>query len=132
VYEPIAYQPSSTSWMLNLTLEALYSFCYVSVMLVLPYMLQINRISKVYLSLPMVPLFLGPCPGQTSAFNPAMVYALWFVRACSSLHTHSSSFSSLPLDRIVGPLVGATVAAMVCSVFFPDDTASWKRNPHCL
>jgi len=127
VYDPIFYQP--TWWVENLAFESLWNFFYVLIMLTAPYLLQVNRINKIFLSLPLIPLFFLASPAQTSSFNPAIVYAFWFIKGCSSLYMNSST---IPIDRIVGPLIGAIIAAVVSNMYFPDDAASWKRNLNIL
>jgi glycerol uptake facilitator-like aquaporin len=123
VIAPIPYQ--SSWWLQNLVMEVFYNFIYITVMLVLPYLLEVNRISTKAVSLPLVPLFLLKAPLDTCTFNPAIVYALWYVNHCTALF---SGFSVLPSERIIGPILGAVLAGVFCNIYFPDDPNSWARR----
>jgi hypothetical protein len=93
--------------------------------LVLPHLLDINGITSKLISLPIIPLFFIKTPLETSTFNPAIVYALWYVNNCTSL---VAGFASLQAERIVGPLLGSVMAAMVCNEYFPVDSNSYSRR----
>lgn len=105
--------------------ESLWNFFYVLIILTVPYIIEVNRVNKCFLSLPVAPFLLCTSPLQTSTFNPAIVYALWFLRGCSSMYMN---VTALQIDRIMGPLLGAVFAAVICNLYFPDDANSWKRN----
>jgi hypothetical protein len=123
VVQPLTYQ--SAWWLNNLLLEIVANFLYITILLVLPYILEINRITTKLVAVPIIPLLLLKAPFDTCTFNPAIVYALWYVNSCSSLFTN---FSSLPVERIVGPILGALFAGIFCSRYFPDDPNSWTRK----
>lgn len=123
IIQPLPYHTSW--WMQNLIVEIVMNFAFVSLLLIVPYILEINRITTKLVSLPIVPLFLIKAPLDTCTFNPAITYALWYVNHCSSL-THN--FVSLPLERIIGPLLGALFAGIFCNIYFPDDPNSWMRK----
>ena len=48
-----------------------------------------------------------------SAFNPAIVYGLWYVTGATT------SFYAL-VPHVVGPLLGAALAGIVIGSYFPD------------
>lgn len=123
VVQPLQYQ--STWWIQNLLMEIVVNFIYITILLVLPYIFEINRITTKLVSLPIVPLLLLKAPFDTATFNPAIIYALWYVNSCSSLY---SNFSTLPLERIIGPILGALFAGIFCNRYFPDDPNSWTRK----
>lgn len=123
MFAPIDYANSSS--LLGLLYEFALSFCYCLVLLVLPYLFDANRSTRYLLSLPVVPLLFIRTPAHTSTLNPSIVYALWYVNNCASLLNYSRS---LPWDRILGPILGAVLAGIVCSVYFPDDPKSWTRS----
>lgn len=121
--EPLVYH--QTWWVQNMFLESTWNFFYVLIILTVPYIIQVNRANNFLLSVPIVPLLLCTTPLETSTFNPAVTYALWYLRGCSSLYMN---ISTLQIDRIVGPLLGAVLAAIISNLYFPDDANSWKRN----
>lgn len=111
------------SWRVgNLLTEVLVNFLYSSIVLVLPYILEINRIRKELLSIPILPLFFLKFPYETSTFNPTIIYALWFV------NSYTGSKIALPTERLIGPILGAILAGLFCNKYFPDDASSWSRK----
>ncbi|RYY89649.1 hypothetical protein EON63_00285 [archaeon] len=122
VFTPIDYTNSSS--FSGLIYEILLSFCYCLVLLVLPYIFDTNRSHRYIISLPILPLLFIRTPAHTSTLNPSVVYALWYINNCASLVNYSRS---LPWDRILGPILGAVLAGIVCNVYFPDDPKSWTR-----
>ena len=122
VIQPLPYV--STWWLPSIVVEVLINFVYITILLVLPYILEINRITTKLVSLPVIPLLL--C-FHASTFSPAIVYALWYVNNCSSIFMN---FNSLPLERIIGPILGAIFAGVFCNRYFPDDPSSWTRKKH--
>ena len=123
IIAPIPYQ--SSWWLQNLIVEIIFNFIYITVLLVVPYLLEINRITTKIVSLPLVPLFLLKAPLDTCTFNPAIIYGLWYVNNCTSL---LSGFSSLQSERIIGPIIGAILSGIFCNIYFPDDPNSWSRK----
>eukprot|EP01031_Cornospumella_fuschlensis_P031225 gene31225-37736_t len=123
VLTPINYSNSSS--LSGLLYEVVLSFCYCLVLLVLPYIYDRNRYRQQYfISLPILPLLFIRTPAYTSTLNPSVVYALWYINNCGSLVNYSRT---LPWDRILGPILGAVGAGVVCNMYFPDDPKSWTR-----
>jgi len=97
---------------------------YNVIVIALPELLQINRLSKYYLSLPIILLFVGASFGRGGglgcSINPAAEGALL------RLQNHVSvNEVILQLENMCGPLLGAVAAGLFCSKFFPDDEKSW-------
>lgn len=101
-------------------MEITANYIYCMALLVLPYIFEANRVSTKLVSLALLPVLT-----LNAAFNPALAYALWFL---NHSHTISAISSTLPSLRIAAPLVGAMLAGLTCSVFFPDDAKSWSRS----
>lgn len=117
ILRPVVFP--SAHWASTLLLEAGLSFAYCMLLLVLPYILDVNRISSKLVNLPLLPLLLS-----ASTLNPSLVYGLWYLHHCSSFF----SLQALPLERLAGPILGGMAAGLVCNVYFPDDPRSWARS----
>lgn len=72
---------------------------------------------------------------QWCSFNPAAVYALWYVNRNSittptNILASTSAYnnSQIPIDHIIAPMIGAVLAGLLCNYYFPDNPACWKRN----
>jgi hypothetical protein len=111
----------SNMWLTDLAVDTVLNFIYASLMLTLPYLLDVNRIPKPLLNIPVIPLlfFRARC-----AYNPSVVYALWYIQSCSVLR----NTEGFPLTQIVAPLVAAVFAGVLCNIYFPDDPTSWTRR----
>lgn len=120
VFYPISYYNDTFS-VKTLASEILANFLYTLVILVLPYLLDVNRLSTLWINLPLLPLITLL---SDITFNSGVVYGLWYVQSCSVL----TSVGSLPSERIIGPIVGAAFAAILCNKYFPDDPLSWSRK----
>ena len=94
---------------------------YTSVVLVVPDILEVNEMNRYSLSVIILPIMLL-CARVT--FNPAAVYALWFVHGSEN----STGFQAIQPERLVGPMLGSIIGGSFCSHFFPDDPACWKRK----
>ena len=117
MFSPLPYGESW--WISNLIYEILFNFIYITVILVVPHLMEINRINKKCLSLPMLPFLLN-----SSTFNPAILYGLWYVQGCSFIE----NVGTLPIERIAGPIIAAILAGVFCNIYFPDNPASWVRK----
>jgi len=62
-------------------------------------------------------------PDKGTSFNPAVVYALWYINE-GNLHT----YKNLQFERVIAPIVGAVAGGIICRKFIPDDPSSWKRK----
>ena len=89
---------------------------YICVVLILPEILIVNRISKICLSLPFF-FFMG-FYDSGSLLDPSILYALWYV---GGVHLGLPS-TFQPEHIIIGPLGGAVIAGLLCPHFFPDDS----------
>lgn len=125
---PITYTDEDLSYGLvtNVIIVSLYILCSIS----LPSLLETNRLSTKWVSLPIIPLMFFSVPDKTSSFNPAAVYALWLVGNADSSGT-ANEFPLQPL-HIAAPVIGAVLAGLICVQFFPDDPACWMRRSKAL
>lgn len=109
---------NETPWSVPMfVLETALTTLYTVAVLVLPCLLQLNRMKRCWIGVVTLPLVL--VPGM--CYHPAADYALWYVR--------SKGFNNLEiLQHIVGTVVGATCGGIVLSYYFPDDPKSWRRK----
>lgn len=89
-------------------------------MLVLPYLFEINRVSDKWLSVAVLPLFLL----SKSSFNPGQVFGLWYL----SFSSAAENSCNLSIARFLTPLAASIIASWICQVYFPDDPQSWTRS----
>jgi glycerol uptake facilitator-like aquaporin len=101
--------------------ESVVVCLYICFVIVVPELLDVNRMSRSLLSIPIIPIMLLRVPDRGSAFNPAAQYALWYV------YGRLTGEWYLQLEHIVAPIVGAVAAGLICSKFFPDDPTSWRK-----
>lgn len=116
----------------GLLVEAFAVFAYVLMTLVLPELIEVNKLNQQLLSVALFPLVLLRNNGSWCTFNPAIVYALWYVNRTASvpgsLYDVPSVPSMLQLLHIVAPFLGAVLAGLFCNYMFPDSPSSWKRR----
>ena len=100
--------------------ETVANFFYATVILVLPYVLDVNRLHGWYSNIPLLPLLSI----SVSTFNPAILFGLW------ALNTNVLANNDCPLSitRIAGSCLGGLFAGWFCSNYFPDDPSSWTRS----
>ena len=125
VLKPITYGPNNWmfGWIYALSLESLLICIYICIVIALPVMLELNKISPLLLSLPIIPLMFFMLPDQGSTFNPAAIYALWYANGGKTLFD-----SELQPEHIIAPMIGSICAGIICSRYFPDDPNSWKQK----
>jgi hypothetical protein len=111
---------SSESTVSVLIIEFVSNFVLAAVLLVLPYVLEVNRLSEQYINILLLPLFML----SGSSFNPSLIFGLWALN--SSILTVNSC--ALNVLRISGSCFGALVAGWFCGNYFPDDASSWTRS----
>ena len=63
-------------------------------------------------------------PNASVTYNPAAVYALWYLG--------SPNWNDLQIEHIIGPLLGGYLAGQICLYYFPDDPQSWKNRPDII
>jgi glycerol uptake facilitator-like aquaporin len=119
-FEPVLY--NGNQWLEGLLTEAFVVCLYVCVIIGVPELLAVNRMSPYLLSVPILPLLLVRVPDRCSTFNPAALYALWYI---SGNTAHPWSFQ---VEHLIGPILGSVLAGVICSRVFPDDPSCWKRN----
>ena len=61
-------------------------------------------------------------PDRGSIFNPAALYALWYVNG------QTSGQWNFQAEHLIGPILGAIAAGIICSKLFPDDPTSWRKS----
>ena len=132
MFQPVVYDQTKP-W-LGLLVEVVAVFLYIVVVLVLPDILQVNKLNSRLLSLPTLPLmWMFRAPNQTVTFNPAAVYALWYVNrnfgaAVSLRGAITEAANPLQLEHLVGPLLASVLAGLLVNYAFPDDSSSWIRR----
>ena len=111
----------------RLALDSTVVFVFNVVVIALPELLAANRLSRYYLSLPIVVLILGLSVGAGfglgSSLSPAADCALLRLQNQASLDD-----VLIQLENLGGTLIGAIGAGLFCSKFFPDDPQSWRRS----
>lgn len=129
MFEPIVYSHHDSSWLAGLLIEIFVVFMYIVTIIVLPPILEVNKLNSRLLSIPTLPLFLFcRAPDKTITFNPAAVYALWYVNRNVSGSNGSGAFNPLQLEHLIGPILGAILAGLFCNYAFPDDPTTWIRS----
>ena len=151
VFQPIVFDRTGTNGY-NLITEVLVVFVYVTIVLVLPDLLEANKASPKWLTIPLI----GPVLMMKSAFlNPSAVYSLWYVNhsvstwsplryatllsttlklksaADVATTTATSAAAAAPvfpqLDYMVVSLLAALAAGLFVKFTFPED-GSWQRK----
>ena len=122
VFEPVTYDP--TYWFEGLIKEAIVVCIYVCTIIGVPDLLEVNRLPAYLLSAPILPMMLIKVPNRGSTFNPAALYALWYING------NTSGPFSFQAEHMIGPVLGSIAAGIICSKLFPDDPNSWKLASH--
>ena len=94
------------------------------IIIALPEILVVNKLSDSWLSVPMIPLMLMAAPNKTAIFSPAALYALRYVNGSMG----NSVCSPVQVEHFIGPIIGAVLAGFICLRLFPDDPKSWIRR----
>mmetsp|Transcript_2251 Transcript_2251/g.4199 ORF Transcript_2251/g.4199 Transcript_2251/m.4199 type:complete len:265 (+) Transcript_2251:15-809(+) len=129
VIQPVQY-PHERLSLIALVLETLLVTCFCVLLVVAKELLVLNKCKETWLSVLMLPLYAFVPVEQSPTFNPAALYALWYVHMVGS-GTSPDNFqktSLIQIEHILGPVLGGILAGLVCLRFFPDDPSSWK--PH--
>ena len=124
VFEPINYD--SNFWLQGLIKESIVTCAYICIIVALPELLEVNRLPGYLVSFPIILLMLINTPDRGSMFNPAAMYALWCV---NGLTTGQWIFQA---EHLIGPILGAITAGIICSKLFPDDPSSWRKGRNGL
>lgn len=133
---------------------------YCVIVVVVPEILKVNRLSSYWLEMLVFPFFLSSLSYHQASFSPAAIYALWYVSSSSrvsgvescvsSINANSNvtnvftesassifqrfkdlqlnSLTGLDAGRVLGPMIGAIFAGLICAKYFPDDAKSWKKS----
>lgn len=125
VFQPVMFNALKLNH--GLLIEAFAVFAYVLITLVLPELIEVNKLNPQLLSVALFPLLLLRSNGSWCTFNPAIVYALWYVNRAASGSLYDVP-SVLQLLHIVAPFLGAVLAGLFCNFMFPDSPTSWKRR----
>lgn len=119
----------------SMGLEAALLCAYSCLVIAIPELLQVNRASRLLLSLPVgLVLLLAAAADSRFCFHPTAGGALWLVDRLDAAVTagHGGSLTIdqalVPLEGFMGPALGGIIAGLVCLKYFPDDPASWKRK----
>ena len=120
VFEPISYD--SHFWLQGLLKESSVTCAYICTVIAVPELLEVNRLPAYLLSVPIVLLMTVNVPDRGSMFNPAALYALWYV------HGQTSGQWNFQAEHLIGPILGAIAAGVICAKLFPDDPGSWRKG----
>ena len=102
--------------------ECIVTCLYICTIVAIPELLEVNRLPAYLVSLPIIIVMLIKVPDRGSTFNPAALYALWYVNG------QSSGQWNFQAEHLIGPILGAIVAGVICVKLFPDDPTSWKKS----
>ena len=120
VFEPISYD--STFWLQGLLKESTVTCAYICTIVAVPDILEVNRLPAYLVSVPIILLMFVNVPDRGSTFNPAALYALWYVNG------QTSGEWGFQAEHLIGPILGAIAAGVICAKFFPDDPGSWRKG----
>lgn len=130
VFHPVVYHP--VAFGMGVFLEAIAVFCYVLIVIVLPEIIEVNKLNPKFLSVIMFPIMFLRNNGNWCTFNPSVIYALWYVNRVNVGGAFSFANYALPsvmqLLHVVAPFVGAVAAGMFCNSVFADSPTSWRRR----
>lgn len=130
-FEPVQYVAGrGVIWFMHfffeIVLNSFFCFCFV----VVKEILILNKFREEWLSILIFPLYYIVTIDECPTFNPAALYALWYVNIVST-GTAPDNFqqtSQIQIEHILGPVLGAIFTGLFCLRFFPDDPASWKTK----
>jgi hypothetical protein len=120
VFEPISYD--SNVWFQAVMIEAFVMCAYICTIIAVPELLEVNRLPAYLVSVPISLLMLVKVPNRGSIFNPAALYALWYVNGQFSGNWKFQG------EHIIGLILGAVAAGIICAKLFPDDPGSWRKS----
>lgn len=133
MFHPVVYNTATNSY--GLLVEAFAVFCYVLIVLVLPELIEVNKLNPKFLSISMLPIMFLRHNGNWCTINPSVIYALWYVNrvysnanGAYSLYSLYDLPSVLQLLHIVAPFLGAVAAGLFCNYLFADSPTSWRRR----
>lgn len=95
---------------------------YICTIVAIPELLEVNRLPAYLVSVPIVLLMMIGVPNRGSLFNPAALYALSYVNG------QTSGLWNFQAEHLIGPILGAIAAGLLCSKLFPDDPGSWRKG----
>ena len=122
VTRPIAYDEQQ--WFYGLLVEIFVVCTFNCIIIALPEILVVNKLSDAWLSIPTIPLMLLAAPNKTAIFSPAALYALRYVNGSIG----DAVCSPVQIEHFIGPLIGAALAGFICLRLFPDDPKTWIRR----
>ena len=130
-------------WLLSLAKDAILTALYLVLLLVLPVLLDLNRVPRWTLLILLYPLFASsggttstspsqsdPTTATVAAAAAAAVPAAWSLTLLSvAVGTHSSHstrswwwwYLSVSPGRLLAQAIGALIAGEIMDVYFPDD-----------
>jgi hypothetical protein len=119
-FEPLVYDGGN--FFEGLLHETAAECIYVCMVIGLPELLAVNKLSTDLLSVLVLPLMFWRVPYQSSTLNPAALYALWYVEGKDAIPW------KLQFEHLIGPLAGSMLGGILCSRIIPDDSNSWRRK----
>jgi hypothetical protein len=128
VFHPVVFNAAALNT--GVLVEAFAVFCYVLIVIVLPELIEVNKLNPKFLSLVLFPFMFLRNNGNWCTFNPSVVYALWYVNRVYSggMYSYYDLPSALQLLHIVAPFLGAVAAGLFCNYLFADSPTSWRRR----
>jgi hypothetical protein len=147
VFQPLDYSDGSSD-IYGLIIETVVVCLYTCIIIALPELLKINKLSPYLVSVPIVPLIYYGVPSE---FNPAASFALWYIDSRSNINdnindviSHDTNetiivqllrgqnnailefISVIHKEHIIGPIIAAVMAGLICTIYFPEDSSSRK------
>ena len=133
VFDPIVYKADKFIFP-KLIIEVLVVFIYNVMIIILPELLTVNKLSPNLISFVAVPLSLI----SNTTFHPAALFVLWYVsnghewtiwpHMIEKSNVISISSEPLQLEYLLSPLLASLLAGLFCNKFFPDDPKAWRRS----
>lgn len=97
-------------------------FLYTSCIIILPELIEVNRLNSKLLSILIAPIMFLRCNGFWCHFNPCVIYALWYINKVPG------DYSPLNHGIIGSQIAGSVLSGLFCNIFFPDNPTCWLRR----
>ena len=103
-------------------LQVMAVFLYTSSVIILPELIEVNRLNSKLLSILISPIMFLRCNGFWCHFNPCIIYALWYINKAPG------DYSPFSYSIIGSQIAGSLFAGLFCNIFFPDNPTCWLRR----
>lgn len=98
----------------GLLIEILAVFLYSTIIIVLPEVIEVNRLSSKLLSIAMIPIMFIQQNGYWCTLNPCIMYGLWYVNHIPSYQKFSGLF--FLNGHLISPMIGSILAGLFCKL----------------